>query len=94
LRRRNFVVGAVAAVAGAASLSNIAEAATMQSMEKSATPVETMNTYGSDLLNMLVLRTYPIAIKRLKDESETPKGAVRPKRDLKTHYAFIIQFSA
>ena len=49
--------------------------------------METINTYGSDLLNMLVLRTYPIAIKMLKDESETPKGAVRPKRDLKTHYA-------
>lgn len=46
-----------------------------------------MNTYGSDLLNMLVLRTYPIAIKMLKNESEIPQGAVRPKRDLKTHYA-------
>jgi uncharacterized protein (DUF169 family) len=88
LTRRNFVAGAAAAaVAGSASLANIAEAAMMQSKEKSATPVETMNTYGSDLLNMLVLRTYPIAIKMLKDESETPKGAVRPKRDLKTHYA-------
>jgi uncharacterized protein (DUF169 family) len=88
LTRRNFVAGAAAAaVAGSAGLTNIAEAAMMQSKEKSATPVETMNTYGSDLLNMLVLRTYPIAIKMLKDESETPKGAVRPKRDLKTHYA-------
>ena len=88
LTRRNFVAGAAAAaVAGSASLANIAEAAIMQSKEKSATPVETMNTYGSDLLNMLVLRTYPIAIKMLKNESETPRGAVRPKRDLKTHYA-------
>ena len=49
--------------------------------------METMNTYGSDLLNMLVLRTYPIAIKMLEDESEIPKGAVRPKKDLGEHYA-------
>jgi uncharacterized protein (DUF169 family) len=46
-----------------------------------------MNVYGADLLNMLVLRTYPIAIKMLKNESEIPKGAVRPKKDLGTHYA-------
>jgi uncharacterized protein (DUF169 family) len=46
-----------------------------------------MNTYGSDLLNMLVLRTYPIAIKMLKNESEIPQGAVRPKKDLGEHYA-------
>ena len=55
--------------------------------EQPAAPVETMNTYGSDLLNMLVLRTYPIAIKMLKNESEIPKGAVRPKKDLGTHYS-------
>ena len=49
--------------------------------------MEMMNTYGSDLLNMLVLRTYPIAIKMLKDESEIPEGAVRPKKDLGEHYS-------
>jgi uncharacterized protein (DUF169 family) len=88
LSRRNFVASAAAAaVAGSAGLANTAEAAMIQSEGKSATPVETTKTYGSDLLNMLVLRTYPIAIKMLKDESETPQGAVRPKRDLKTHYA-------
>ncbi len=87
LTRRNFVAGAAAAaVAGSTGLANIAQSAA-QSREKSATPVETMHTYGSDLLNMLVLRTYPIAIKMLKDESESPQGAVRPKRDLKTHYS-------
>ena len=88
LTRRNFVAGAAAAVvAGSTGLANIADATAEQSDQKPATPVETMNTYGSDLLNMLVLRTYPIAIKMLKDESETPKGAVRPKKDLKTHYS-------
>lgn len=88
LTRRKFVSGvAAAAVAGPAGLANIAHAAVTQSGDKSATPAEIMNAYGSDLLNMLVLRTYPIAIKMLKDESQIPQGAVRPKRDLKTHYS-------
>ena len=88
LTRRNFVASAAAAVvAGSTGFANIADATAEQPDQEPATPVETMNTYGSDLLNMLVLRTYPIAIKMLKDESETPKGAVRPKRDLKTHYS-------
>jgi len=88
LTRRNFVASAAAAVvAGSTGLANIGNATAGQTDQKPATPVETMNTYGSDLLNMLVLRTYPIAIKMLKNESETPQGAVRPKRDLKTHYA-------
>jgi uncharacterized protein (DUF169 family) len=86
MTRRSFVAGAAAAVAGPAGLASIASA-DVQSGEKPAMPSETMNAYGSDLLNMLVLRTYPIAIKMLKSESETPKGAVRPKRDLKTHYS-------
>jgi uncharacterized protein (DUF169 family) len=86
--RRTFVTGAAAAaVTGSTALANIAQAAGAQSGETPASSVETINTYGSDLLNMLVLRTYPIAIKMLKNESETPKGAVRPKRDLKTHYS-------
>jgi uncharacterized protein (DUF169 family) len=86
--RRTFVASAAAAaVTGSTALTNIAQAATAQPGEASASSVGMMNTYGSDLLNMLVLRTYPIAIKMLKNESETPKGAVRPKRDLKTHYS-------
>jgi uncharacterized protein (DUF169 family) len=88
LTRRGFVASAAAAaMAGSTGLVNIALSADAKSGEKSATAVETMNAYGADLLNMLVLRTYPIAIKMLKDESEIPQGAVRPKRDLKTHYA-------
>ena len=38
------------------------------------------NTYGADLETMLFLRTYPIAIKMLKSESEVPEGAIRPKQ--------------
>lgn len=87
LTRRNFVAGAAAAVTGAAALVNPAQAAQAQAGESSATSAAAMNAYGADLLNMLVLRTYPIAIKMLKNESEIPKGAVRPKKDLGTHYA-------
>jgi uncharacterized protein (DUF169 family) len=88
LTRRAFVAGAaVAAVAGTSSLSNSAQAGAAPSEESPSIPAKTMNAYGSDLLNMLVLRTYPIAIKMLKNESEIPKGAMRPKKDLKTHYS-------
>jgi uncharacterized protein (DUF169 family) len=87
LTRRNFVAGAAAAVTGAAGIANPARAAETQSGESSAASTATMNAYGADLLNMMVLRTYPIAIKMLKNESEIPKGAVRPKKDLGMHYA-------
>jgi uncharacterized protein (DUF169 family) len=87
LTRRSFLAGtATVAVAGSVGLGNMAHAAVKAEGEK-MTPVETMNKYGSDLLNMLVLRTYPIAIKMLKDESEIPQGAVRPKKDLGKHYS-------
>jgi uncharacterized protein (DUF169 family) len=42
---------------------------------------------------MLLLRTYPIAIKMLKDESEIPQGAFRPKKDKGEHYAACQAFS-
>src|SRR4030042_1701501 len=87
LTRRNFLAGVTAAaVAGSAGIANMAHPADKVG-GKTMTPVETMNKYGSDLLNMLVLRTYPIAIKMLKDESEIPQGAVRPKKDLGEHYS-------
>ncbi len=85
--RRTFLAGAaVAAVAGTAGIRNAANAA-VGTKGETLTPVETMNKYGSDLLNMLVLRTYPIAIKMLRDETEIPQGAVRPKKDLGEHYS-------
>jgi uncharacterized protein (DUF169 family) len=87
LTRRNFLAGAAAAaVAGSAGIADMAHTAE-KAGGKTMTPAETMNKYGSDLLNMLVLRTYPIAIKMLKDESEIPQGAVRPKKDLGEHYS-------
>jgi len=88
ITRRKFVAGAAAAaVAGSTGLAGSAQGTASHTVGTSATPMEAMNTYGTDLLSLLVLRTYPIAIKMLKSESETPKGAVRPKKDLKTHYA-------
>ncbi len=85
--RRTFLAGAaVAAVAGSAGLKGLANA-TVNNKEETLAPVETVNKYGADLLNMLLLRTYPIAIKMLKDENEIPQGAVRPKKDLKEHYS-------
>ncbi len=87
LTRRHFLAGtAAAAVAGSVGLVNKAHAAEKTGGNK-VTPVETINKYGADLLNMMVLRTYPIAIKMLKDETEIPQGAVRPKKDLKEHYS-------
>lgn len=87
LTRRSFLAGVtVAAVSGAAGLTGVANAAA-EHKEVLMTPVDTINRYGNDLLNMLVLRTYPIAIKMLKDETEIPQGAVRPKKDLGEHYS-------
>jgi uncharacterized protein (DUF169 family) len=87
LTRRNFVAGAAVAVAGAAGLASAAPAVDLQTDESTAASIAKMNAYGADLLNMLVLRTYPIAIKMLKNESEIPKGAIRPKKDLGMHYS-------
>jgi uncharacterized protein (DUF169 family) len=93
LTRRDFIAGtAVAAVAGSVGLANMAHGARKDGAEE-ITPLETMNKYGSDLLNMLALRTYPIAIKMLEDESEIPRGAVRPKKDLGEHYASCQAFA-
>jgi uncharacterized protein (DUF169 family) len=51
------------------------------------------NTYGADLEHFLCLRTHPLAIKMLENESEVPEGAIRPKRDRGEHYAVCQAFS-
>ena len=87
LSRRNFLAGAAAAaVTGPMAIADMAHTDEKTGGDK-LTPVETMNKYGSDLLDMLLLRTYPIAIKMLKNKSEIPQGVVRPKKDLGEHYA-------
>jgi uncharacterized protein (DUF169 family) len=51
------------------------------------------NTYGVDLEKMLFLRSYPIAIRMLRSQSEIPEGAIRPKEDKGEHYAICQVFS-
>ncbi len=65
------------------------------SQEKAYQPSDTMTeaslstfkTYGADLERLMILRTYPISIKMLNNETEIPAGAVRPKKDRGEHYA-------
>ncbi|NLE10273.1 MAG: DUF169 domain-containing protein, partial [Actinobacteria bacterium] len=57
------------------------------------TSLTEFNKYGTDLEQMLRLKTYPLAIKLLKSESEVPEGAIRPKRDLGEHLAVCQAFS-
>jgi uncharacterized protein (DUF169 family) len=45
------------------------------------------NHYGDEIEKMLMLKTSPIAVKMLADESEIPAGAMRPKRDHGYHLA-------
>ena len=57
------------------------------------TPENTFNKHGADLEQMMCLKTYPIAIKLLKNEAEIPEGAIRPKKDHDEHYAVCQVFS-
>jgi uncharacterized protein (DUF169 family) len=96
IARREFLKQA--AVAGAIvstseALGNLAHAGQSQGGEKVMIPIETFNTYGADLEKLIMLPTYPIAIKLLKSETEIPKGAVRPKRDRGEHYALCQAFA-
>jgi uncharacterized protein (DUF169 family) len=52
-----------------------------------------LNNYGEELEKLLLLRTYPIAVKLLKNEKEIPEGATRPKRDLGYHLALCQCFA-
>jgi uncharacterized protein (DUF169 family) len=65
----------------------------MQGGNPMAASQETFNAYGIDLERMMYLKTYPIAIKMLKGESEIPKGAIRPKKDRGEHYAMCQAFA-
>ena len=49
--------------------------------------VSEFNKYGEELENALILRTSPIAVKMLENESDIPKEAIRPKKDRKYHIA-------
>ena len=51
------------------------------------TTLDEFNSYGEELERLLLLRTYPIAIKMLEREEDIPEVAIRPKRDRGYHIA-------
>ena len=51
------------------------------------TTIKESNKYGEQLEEYLLLKTSPVAVKMVKDESEIPAGALRPKKDRNVHYA-------
>ncbi|MEM2547186.1 MAG: DUF169 domain-containing protein [Candidatus Bathyarchaeia archaeon] len=54
---------------------------------------EKMREYGEAIERLAFLRTHPLAIKILKDESEIPPGSIRPKRDKGEHLALCQAFA-
>jgi uncharacterized protein (DUF169 family) len=98
ITRREFIKEAAAVGAAAAGSEATAESATRavpaaSEVRAPALTVETCNTYGADLERYFFLKTFPIAVKLLKSESETPEGAVRPKRDRQEHLAMCQAFA-
>ncbi len=57
------------------------------------TTIKEFNDYGSLLESSLALRSFPLAVKMLTDESQIPEGALRPKRDRGYHLAQCQAFS-
>jgi uncharacterized protein (DUF169 family) len=55
--------------------------------------LETLWKYGESIEKLAFLKTYPIAVKLLKSESEVPSGSIRPKRDNGEHWALCQAFS-
>ncbi|MFO7837574.1 MAG: DUF169 domain-containing protein [Candidatus Thorarchaeota archaeon] len=53
---------------------------------------EKYRKYGEELLARLKLRTYPLALKLMKTESEIPSGAHRPLRDSGHHLSLCQAF--
>jgi uncharacterized protein (DUF169 family) len=96
ITRRDFIKEAAAAgtvVTASSLVAKPAQAGSTKSGESTTIPLTAFNTYGADLEKIMFLKTYPIAIKMLKNESEIPKGAVRPKKDRGEHYAMCQAFA-
>ena len=96
ITRRNFIVETAVAgtvVAASGAFADSAPAASLLSDDEQLASPGVFNAYGSDLEKIIYLRTYPIAIKMLKNESEIPKGAIRPKKDRGEHYAACQAFA-
>ncbi len=96
ITRRDFIRDAAVAgtaIAASDAFVNAAQTAGPQAGAPAAESLAAFNTYGADLEKMMYLRTYPIALKMLKSESEIPKGAIRPKKDRGEHYAMCQAFA-
>ena len=62
----------------------------LQSGDRETNSMATLDDYrryGEELEQYLLLRTSPIAVKMLAEESEIPDGAIRPKKDRNHHLA-------
>lgn len=57
------------------------------------TDINICKRYGEDLETHLRLQTSPIAVKMIKNESDIPENALRPKKDEGKHYAQCQAFS-
>jgi uncharacterized protein (DUF169 family) len=51
------------------------------------------NRYGEEIEKLMLLRTFPLAVKMLERESDIPEGAIRPKKDRDYHLAQCQAFS-
>lgn len=49
--------------------------------------IEEFNCMSLKLENLLILRTYPIAVKMLEKDEDIPDGAIRPKQERGFHLA-------
>jgi uncharacterized protein (DUF169 family) len=55
--------------------------------------LKVLHVYGEELEQRLRLKTFPFAVKLLKEEKEIPKEAIRPKRDLGNHLSLCQGFA-
>lgn len=86
-RREAIELGLGTAMLGAASKFAAAADTGSPSGRQEANSMSEFNEYGEELEKYLLLRSAPIAVKMLEKEADTPKGAVRPKRDRGYHIA-------
>ena len=52
-----------------------------------------LNGFGEEIEKRLLLPTSPVAVKLLEKEEDIPAGAIRPKRDRRTHLALCQAFA-
>jgi uncharacterized protein (DUF169 family) len=55
--------------------------------------VNEFNRHGEEIEKLMLLRTFPLAVKMLEKEQDIPEGAIRPKSDLGYHLAQCQAFS-